>query len=215
MRLTKTASSTDFPMLFIIPKPILPAKSNYNQESSYKRDLFSDGLIFKYRTEDFELISTTSYQYYDGVMAVDQDFTADSIYFFEIGDNQNMWSQEFVAKSLNNERYNWLFGAYGFAQTMDQKTFGDLYRSNMQQDIRSKFDISGFALFHQSTVNNFLIEKLTLTAGIRLRCGKRQAGLFNGNVGWRRSVEYSNFRQLRRNIYRNSTEGGFKIRVQQ
>ena len=143
-------------------------KINYNQESSYKRDLFSDGLIFKYRTEDFELISTTSYQYYDGVMAVDQDFTADSIYFFEIGDNQNMWSQEFVAKSLNNKRYNWLFGAYGFYQTMDQKTFGDLYRSNMQQDIRSKFDISGFALFHQSTVNNFLIEKLTLTAGIRL-----------------------------------------------
>lgn len=143
-------------------------KINYNQESTYSRDLFSNGLIFKYRADNFELLSTSSYQYYDGVMAVDQDFTADSIYFFQIGDEQKMWSQEFVAKSVSNKNYNWLFGAYGFYQTMDQKTFGDLYGPKMQQDIRSNFDISGFALFHQSTLNNFLVENLTLTAGIRL-----------------------------------------------
>ena len=51
---------------------------------------------------------------------------------------------------------------------MDQQTTGDIFTAKMKQDIQSKFDISGFALFHQSTLNDFLIEKLTLTAGIRL-----------------------------------------------
>jgi outer membrane receptor protein involved in Fe transport len=51
---------------------------------------------------------------------------------------------------------------------MDQQTVGDIYTAKMEQDIRSDFDISGLALFHQSTFNDFLVENLTLTAGIRL-----------------------------------------------
>ncbi len=143
-------------------------KINYNQESTYERDLFSNGLVLKFRNDVFEITSTSSYQFYDGVMSVDQDYTADSIYFFVTSDRQNMVSQELVFKSLSKSKYNWIFGAYGFYQTMDQQTVGDLYRSNMKQDIRSDFNISGLALFHQSTLNDFLIENLTLTAGIRL-----------------------------------------------
>ncbi len=149
---------------------------SYDQESSYGRDLFSDGLVLKYRNNKFELISTSSYQYYDGLMSVDQDFTAGHYYFFEIGDKQNMVSQELVFKSVAGKKYNWLFGAYGFYQDMDQKTVGDLYTSSIKQDIRSKFDISGFALFHQSTFNDFLVENLSLTAGIRLDVEKDKLG---------------------------------------
>lgn len=141
---------------------------NYNDVSGYQRELFSNGLVLKYRNENSELLSTTSYTYYDGLMDADQDYTAAPIYYFHTGDIQNMISQELVFKSLSKTKYDWLFGAYGFYQTMDQQTTGDIYAAKMKQDIQSKFDISGFALFHQSTINDFLIENLTLTAGIRL-----------------------------------------------
>ncbi|MCG6187193.1 TonB-dependent receptor [Maribellus maritimus] len=140
---------------------------SYDQESSYKRDLFSDGLVLKYQNDVFQFVSTSSYQFYDGLMAVDQDFTKNKIYFFEIGDRQNMVSQELMLKSLSPSKYKWLFGAYGFYQTMKQQTQGDIYTSKVNQDIRSDFNISGYALFHQSTFDDFLVENLSLTAGIR------------------------------------------------
>ncbi|WP_346859184.1 TonB-dependent receptor [uncultured Draconibacterium sp.] len=149
---------------------------NYNDESGYKRDLFSNGLVLKYRNENVELLSTTSYTYYDGLMDADQDYTAAPIYYFHTGDIQNMISQELVLKSVSNVKYNWLFGAYGFYQNMDQQTTGDIYTAKMKQDIQSDFDISGLALFHQSTINDFIIENLTLTAGIRLDLEKDKLG---------------------------------------
>ncbi len=141
---------------------------NYNQESSYKLDLFSDGLVLKYQNRAFELLSTTSYQYYDGTMAVDQDFTADSLYFFNIGDRQNMVSQEVVAKSHSKSRYNWLVGVDAFYQKKKQHTTGDIYSYKMKQDICSNFKTSGLAFFHQSTLSDIFTKGLTLTAGIRL-----------------------------------------------
>ena len=144
------------------------AEVNYNDESGYQRDLFSNGLVLKYRNEKYQLAATTSYTYYDGLMDADQDYTAAPIYYFHTGDKQNMISQELVFKSVKKSKYDWLFGAYGFYQNMDQQTTGDIYTAKMKQDIQSKFDISGLALFHQSTFNDFLTENLTLTAGIRL-----------------------------------------------
>lgn len=140
---------------------------SYDQESAYERDLFSNGLVLKYQNDAFELISTTSYQFYDGLMSVDQDFTQNKIYFYEIGDKQNMLSQELVFKSMTQPKYNWLFGVNSFYQIMNQQTVGDIYTSKIWQDIRSDFETSGFALFHQSTINDFLLKKLSLTAGIR------------------------------------------------
>lgn len=141
---------------------------NINDENGYERDLFSNGLVLKYRNENVELLSTSSYTYYDDLMVADQDYTAAQIYLFNTGDKQSMLSQEVVFKSVKESNYNWLFGAYGFYQNRDQQTTGDIFTANMKQDIRSDFDISGLALFHQSTFNNFLVENLTLTAGIRL-----------------------------------------------
>lgn len=141
---------------------------NYDQESSYERDLFSNGLVLKYQNDVVQFISTSSYQFYDGLMSVDQDFTQNRVYFFEIGDRQNMLSQEFMVKSLSPSKYKWLVGAYGFYQTMDQQTTGDIYTARVQQDIQSDFSTTGYAFFHQSTFDDFLVDNLSLTAGIRL-----------------------------------------------
>ncbi len=162
---------------------------NINDENGYERDLFSDGLVLKYRNDAVEILSTTSYTYYDGLMVADQDYTPAQIYLFNTGDKQNMISQELIFKSLSKSKYNWLFGGYGFYQNMDQRTTGDIFTANMKQDIRSKFDISGFALFHQSTLNDFLIKNLSLTAGIRLDMEKDKLDYFYQSIGGPGDVE--------------------------
>ena len=53
---------------------------NYNQYSSYDSNLFSDALV-KYYGENFDIVSTSSYQYLDDIQGIDQDFTIDSILF--------------------------------------------------------------------------------------------------------------------------------------
>jgi iron complex outermembrane recepter protein len=157
---------------------------NYDQESSYVRDLFSDGFVLKYKNDVFEFMSTSSYQFYDGIMSVDQDFTKNKIYFFEIGDKQNMLSQELVIKSLPDSRYKWLFGTFGFYQTLNQETHGNIYASNLKQEILSDFNISGIAFYHQSTFDDFLIKNLSITAGIRLDMEKDKLDYtFNQAVG--------------------------------
>ncbi len=157
---------------------------NYDQESYYVRDLFSNGFVVKYENDAFEFISTTSYQYYDGLMSVDQDFTSKKIYFFEIGDKQNMLSQELVLKSLSDSKYKWLFGTFGFYQTMDQETNGNIYAQKIKQEILSDFKISGIAFYHQSTFDDFLIKNLSVTAGVRLDIEKDALDYtFNQAVG--------------------------------
>ena len=56
-----------------------PEKINYNQYSSYDRILFSDALLLRYNHRNFEVTSTSSYQYLDDIQNIDQDFTVDSL----------------------------------------------------------------------------------------------------------------------------------------
>ncbi|HKK68587.1 MAG TPA: TonB-dependent receptor, partial [Bacteroidales bacterium] len=141
---------------------------NYNQPSSYNRMLFSDAFLMRYNTENFEIQSTTAYQFLDDQQNIDQDFTYDSLYFVVQEQQQHMISQELILRSPKNKRYSWLFGAYGFMQRFNKHVDVDIYQRNMT--VFKKYDktIGGAALFHQSTYNDFLFNNLSLTAGIRL-----------------------------------------------
>ena len=141
---------------------------NYNQYSSYDRKLFSDALVVKYRAEKFELVSTTSYQYLDDMQEIDQDFTPDSLYFVAQKQRQHMVSQEIIMRSNHEQRYQWLVGAYGFYQLFDKNVDVDVYAAKMKLFKQYDHDISGYALFHQSTLNDLLIDNLSLTAGVRI-----------------------------------------------
>lgn len=139
---------------------------NYNQYSSYDRNLFSDALIARYSGNKFELMSTTSYQYLKDSQKIDQDFTPDSLYFIIQDQNQNMISQELIARSTGNSKYKWLFGAYGFYQMFNNAVTANVYAQKM--DYLKEYDhgIRGAALFHQSSYSP--VKNLTLTAGIRI-----------------------------------------------
>ncbi|HEX2975783.1 MAG TPA: TonB-dependent receptor, partial [Bacteroidales bacterium] len=139
---------------------------NYNQYSSYDRNLFSDAVIARYSGDKYEIMLTTSYQYLKDKQQIDQDFTPASVYFMIQDQKQNMISQEIIARSTGAKKYKWLFGAYGFHQMFNNALTANVYTQSM--DYLKKYDhqISGAALFHQSSISP--VKNLTLTAGIRI-----------------------------------------------
>ena len=141
---------------------------NYNQYSSYNRNLFSDALLIRYSGTNFELTATSSYQYLDDLQDIDQDFTPESLYFISQSQNQNMFSQEVVARSTGMHNYSWLLGGYAFYQAFDNVVTADVYAQSLNYTKTYDHKINGFAFFHQSSLNNFLVRDLTLTAGIRI-----------------------------------------------
>jgi outer membrane receptor protein involved in Fe transport len=141
---------------------------NYNQYSSYDRNLFSDAILLKYSGDRFDLVATTSYQYLDDNQGIDQDFTADSLYYIVQKQKQNMISQEIIIRSKEDKRYKWLFGGYGFYQAFDNSVDVDAYTSNLSYIKTYDHKIDGYAFFHQSTLTDFIVKNLSLTAGLRL-----------------------------------------------
>ncbi len=141
---------------------------NYNQYSSYNRSLFSDAFLIKYSGNNFELMGTTSYQYLDDIQDIDQDFTPDSLYFISQKQRQNMISQEVIVRSNGKHRYNWLIGGYGFYQAFDNGVNVDAYATNLSYLKTYDHVIDGYAFFHQSSLNDFILNNLTITGGIRL-----------------------------------------------
>ncbi len=141
---------------------------NYNQESIYNRNMFSDALLLNYSGTRFDISATTSFQYLDDFQGIDQDFTPDSLYYINQEQKQNMISQEVIARSKQTQKYRWLFGGYAFHQSFDNAVDVDAWKQKMNYLKTYDHKISGFALFHQSTLTDFLIRGLTVTAGLRL-----------------------------------------------
>ncbi len=145
-----------------------PEDINYNQYSSYDRSLFSNAFLVKYRMKHFEIVATTAYQYLGDMQEIDQDFTPDSLYFVTQRQKQHMLSQEIIMRSKYDGKYNWLMGAYGFIQQFDKEVDVDVYAADMKLFKTYDHTVSGYALFHQSTLSDLLIKNLSVTAGIRI-----------------------------------------------
>lgn len=170
---------------------------NFNEPSSYKRKLFSQGLSLKYEGDGFVVNSNTGYQYLNDEMYMDQDYSPRSVFSILQEQNQHSLSQEITFKSDKKDRYNWVIGAFGFydyrkvSTPVALKEDGvkmlqnriDKGMSNMPEDkrpsvkyVNDKIDLpgiyrkpaKGIALFQQSSMNNlFGAEGLSLTFGIR------------------------------------------------
>ncbi|MBK7628025.1 MAG: TonB-dependent receptor [Bacteroidales bacterium] len=163
-----------YPYALYNDSTMLAEKINYNQYSSYNRALFSDALLIKYTTSGFDLTATTSYQYLDDLQDIDQDFTPSSLFFISQKQKQNMVSQEVVIRSNGKHKYNWLLGGYGFYQAFDNAVNVDSYAASLSYLKTYDHKIDGYAFFHQSSLNDFLIKDLTVTGGIRIDSEKDQ-----------------------------------------
>ncbi|MDO5523963.1 MAG: TonB-dependent receptor plug domain-containing protein, partial [Bacteroidia bacterium] len=91
------------------------AASNFNEPSSYKRYLVTNGLSLQYMGNGFSLNSTTGYQFLKDDMRMDQDYTPLSVFSIRQEQKEHSVSQEITVKSENRGKYNWVVGAFGFS----------------------------------------------------------------------------------------------------
>lgn len=143
------------------------ADVNYNSPSKYLRTLATAGLSLNYKHRKFELSSQTSYLYVDDYQGVDQDFSADDLYYAIQRSKQNVISQEVNISGRTSNRYRWLVGAFGFYQKQDNNVNIEYRQMDMVTDKNYGMPTYGAALYHQSTFDDLLTDGLSLTLGLR------------------------------------------------
>ena len=169
---------------------------NMNDESSYKRSLFSNNLSIAFRNEAILLSSVTGYQYLDDDMKMDQDFSIKSMFIINQLQKQHAFTEELTLKNVTDNNYQWSFGLYGFYDKLQTKGPVEFKKDGIDSILQPIFDnlkatyprmpaltISnetiyipgtfktpsyGAAIYHQSTCNNLLTDGLSATFGIRL-----------------------------------------------
>jgi iron complex outermembrane receptor protein len=159
------------------------ALPNFNDPSTYTRSTLTNSLFLQYKTKDIVLSSTTSHQYFSDNMQLDNDFTRSSMYFLKQAQKQNAFNEEIILRSNGKHDYQWSFGLNAFSQELDINAPFYIKSDAIKQMSQPGFTItdneivtpglfntntSGGALFYQSTLNNFLVEGLSLTAGLRV-----------------------------------------------
>ena len=96
--------------------------------NGYKRNMFTTGLNIGYKTDKLLFTSTTSYQYLNDMMLMDQDYMTPDYLRLEQYQKMNAQTQEFVLRSHDTSRWQHatgLFGSYQWLNTEAPVYFGD------------------------------------------------------------------------------------------
>lgn len=177
---------------------------NHNDPSSYRRSLMTNALSLNYKGRNFDMNATTSYQYFDDKMLLDQDFQPKNIFTLQQDQNFHALTEEVVFKSNHSKNYQWLFGVFGFYQNLKTEVPVNFKDEGIAEVINPNFSsIPGMpfpmeitstniltdgvyktprysgALFHQSTFHNLLTDGLSLTLGLRLDYEKVKLNYFS------------------------------------
>lgn len=104
---------------------------SYNDESSYLRNLFSNGLSIKYKTGNFLISSSTSFQFMADAQEIDQDFTPTPIYLVNQNRDRKTFAQEINIQSKADSKIKWLAGIFAFSESEDKFVDVDYFPANM------------------------------------------------------------------------------------
>ncbi len=146
---------------------------NYNQLSTYHRDLLSSGLNINYKTSAFILNSATSFQFLADTQRIDQDFTAKDLFFVNQVRKHNTFVQEFTVKSIPVSKIKWVAGLFGFSQLKNKDVkvnYGEdavaAYHLPGAMTLYKTYDqpVQGAAAYGQITIPFY---KFQFSAGIR------------------------------------------------
>ena len=165
--------------------------------NGYKRNMLNTGLNISYNTEELLFTSTTSYQFLQDRMLMDQDYMAPDYLRLEQRQKMNALTQEFVLRSHGRSRWqhaSGLFGSYQWLRTDAPVYFGQSMRDNlaatilnyMPERVKSMFTTweipqlevteqfhtpqMNLGLFHESNI--ILADRLKITLGFRLNYDK-------------------------------------------
>ena len=165
--------------------------------NGYKRQMLNTGLTVSYKTDNWLLSSTTSWQYLRDHMEMDQDYLpADFMHLTQIQKQQAL-TQELILRSHGQRKWHWTFGVFGSYQwlrTDAPVTFGPGMNDMTAARIMSMmpdyvvamfkvFEIPDFNVtetfhtpsasvgaFHESTLS--LTDRLDVTIGLRYEYSK-------------------------------------------
>ena len=138
---------------------------NYNRYSSYRRLLSTSGLNISYAGENISFSSQTAFQYIRDRQGIDQDFTANDTYFVKNRLKQTMLSQEFILKSNNSSRYQWLWGAFAMTQHINNTVETQYITKDNAFPTHYRIPVNALAIYHQSTIK--LFSGFSFIAGLR------------------------------------------------
>ena len=165
--------------------------------NGYKRNMLNTGLTVSYEMPRLLFTSTTSYQFLQDKMLMDQDYMTPDYLRLEQLQKQNALTQEFVLRSRGNSRWqhaSGVFGAYQWLRTDAPVYFGDGMRSMlagtilgyMPERVQSMFTTweipvlevaeqfhtpqMTLGLFHESNI--LITDRLKATVGFRLNYDK-------------------------------------------
>ena len=161
--------------------------------NGYKRNMLNTGLNISYNTDKLLFTSTTSYQFLQDKMLMDQDYMMPDYLRLEQRQKQNALTQEFVLRSHAYTRWQHttgLYGSYQWLRTDAPVYFGEPMRSSlattilhyMPERVQSMFTTweipqlevaelfhtpqMNLGLFHESNI--LLTDRLKATLGFRL-----------------------------------------------
>ena len=106
-------------------KPEDPSTTIMN---GYKRNMFTTGLNISYNTDKLLFTSTTSYQFLEDLMLMDQDYMEPDYLRLEQRQKMNALTQEFVLRNHDTSRWQHttgLFGSYQWMRTDAPVYFGE------------------------------------------------------------------------------------------
>ena len=138
---------------------------NYNRYSNYRRLLSTSGLNISYAGENISFSSQTAFQYIRDRQGIDQDFTSNDTYFVKNRLKQTMLSQEFMLKSNNSSRYQWLWGAFAMTQHINNTVETQYITKDNAFPTHYRIPVNALAIYHQSTIK--LFSGFSFIAGLR------------------------------------------------
>lgn len=106
--------------------------------NGYKRQMIITGLNISHKTDSYKWTSTTSWQFVDDDMDMDQDYLAADYLRLEQRQKMNALTQELTLRWYNNPRWNhtWgLFGSHQWLHTDGPVTFGNDMNSMVATNI--------------------------------------------------------------------------------
>jgi len=167
---------------------------DHNDPCTYERFNLTDVITFRHQRAGWDFSSTTSYQYTDDEMVMDQDFRPVSIFTLRQAQKEHAATQEFVLRTDTDAPWQWTTGVFGFYKhnrmeapvTFKRDGIDQLILANANAGIASgmpgmnaslliqensfpieshfKLPVWGASVYHQSA---YRMDRWKFTAGIR------------------------------------------------
>lgn len=116
------------------------ASPSANRRNTYKRSMLNTGLSIAYHANSFTLSSTTSYQYLNDCMKMDQDYLPQDYMHLRQQQLMNALTQEITLKSNRKGPWQWLVGAYCSGQWLKTEApvfFDEDFTSRISRGIQA------------------------------------------------------------------------------